>query len=939
MNTSYRHRYLISFVGTLFVAWLIFSQAWAPAIISTVFFSAVLINAYLENRKWTIFLNAFPELKVNTHSGLDKMQQKITQLFTLVEQQQGALVSLVNDDFTHTPTGSLAFDKSIETLRSRINNYKKEAESKEWVSKWTLAFNQVYGEKKPLNEFAKSITSLLVKALNMNQAALYLKDDESDVLQLYPAATFAWDRNCFADDELRIQVRDGLVGQCLFERQRIYMTQVPNHFIRITSGLGDANPKAVVLQPLLFKGQIYGIVELASFSELESMHFEFLDTVSESIASELHAMYSLNDTKRLLSESQNLAQEISSREREMSESLTELALAKVEIEKKQHQSDSLLSSLSALLGMLEFDGDHRLCRWNSMAEQFFGDMQMGISFEQIIHQSVGYANKVFNGEMFEDEMQIEDRVDHSERWIQVHFSKMQSDLLGDHLLVFAMDITDKKQKELEHHRLSLVADNTDNAVIITNSKGIIEYVNHGFSKISGYMMEEVIGKKPGQFLQGPLTSKDTISSISRALKDQKSIYTEILNYRKDGTYYWISIAINPVFNKKGEIDRFISVQADITQTKLMALDYTQKLDALSRANLIMEFDLNGIILEANSQFLEHFHFKAENCIGQSIFHFWVPKDNETHVRTSLNEDEPFEFEAQRLNGRGDVVWVKTINYPVFDFKGEKIKYIKFIVDITNEHQLKQISRRKEIELNNYLSAIDRTIAKAEFSPDGILLNANGIFTTITGYHESVAFNDLIPSVETANMIWESLKQGQTFSGEFKIIDNAGKILWLTGTLNPIANEDGHTEKIAMLAQFITDEKERIADLSGFNTTVKSLFPLLEFSDKWECRSSNALFQTLSGMSRAEIRNKPLEFFLSVSSQNNLDALKLQLHECEHLELPLHFLINGQEQTLLCTWIVVKNSLGQVAKYFCMMHPITTVESDTTKLNPNQHERN
>ncbi|MEP4599351.1 methyl-accepting chemotaxis protein [Saccharospirillum sp.] len=141
--------------------------------------------------------------------------------------------------------------------------------------------------------------------------------------------------------------------------------------------------------------------------------------------------------------------------------------------------------------------------------------------------------------------------------------------------------------------LSLVANETDNSVIITDANGLIDYVNPGFERLTGYSLQDVAGKKPGALLQGPETDKAAIARIRQALDKQVPFYDEILNYSRSGEPYWISLSINPIFDDSGAIDKYISIQANITSVKQMALDFDRKLAAISEVLLLVELTPNG----------------------------------------------------------------------------------------------------------------------------------------------------------------------------------------------------------------------------------------------------------------------------------------------------------------------------------------------------------
>ncbi len=134
-------------------------------------------------------------------------------------------------------------------------------------------------------------------------------------------------------------------------------------------------------------------------------------------------------------------------------------------------------------------------------------------------------------------------------------------------LAIRKDITARKAGEVELQKLSMIASQTDNVAIVTDAQGRIEWVNESFSRVTGYTLPEVRGQKPGSFLQGPKTSQDTVAKIRYALASHEPFLGEILNYRKDGSAFWIQLQINPVFDDRGTLIQFISIESEITTRK------------------------------------------------------------------------------------------------------------------------------------------------------------------------------------------------------------------------------------------------------------------------------------------------------------------------------------------------------------------------------------
>lgn len=134
------------------------------------------------------------------------------------------------------------------------------------------------------------------------------------------------------------------------------------------------------------------------------------------------------------------------------------------------------------------------------------------------------------------------------------------------IIVLADDITDIIEKEKEISRLSLVAKNAINGIIITGADRKIEWVNDAFSKITGYSMEEVIGAVPTELLHGEETSKSEEELMRNCIKAGTSYSGEVVNYRKDGSKFWVQTAISPL-SVNGRSDKHVAIFLDINERK------------------------------------------------------------------------------------------------------------------------------------------------------------------------------------------------------------------------------------------------------------------------------------------------------------------------------------------------------------------------------------
>jgi len=120
------------------------------------------------------------------------------------------------------------------------------------------------------------------------------------------------------------------------------------------------------------------------------------------------------------------------------------------------------------------------------------------------------------------------------------------------------------ESEEQSRKLSMVAARTDNAVIITDNAGQIEWVNDAFTRITGYTLPEVLGRTPGSALQGPETDAQAVQRMREKLRRGEGFEEAVLNYAKDGRPYWISIEVQPIRDEAGEVVQFMAIERDIT---------------------------------------------------------------------------------------------------------------------------------------------------------------------------------------------------------------------------------------------------------------------------------------------------------------------------------------------------------------------------------------
>lgn len=151
-------------------------------------------------------------------------------------------------------------------------------------------------------------------------------------------------------------------------------------------------------------------------------------------------------------------------------------------------------------------------------------------------------------------------------------------------LAMITDITEQKKIEEENKKLSDVASLTVNAVIVTDPKGRVTWVNKGFERITEYTLPEVVGKKPGDLLQGRDTDQATKKYMGECVKNGLGFRVEIMNYSKSGRKYWLDIEVRPIYNSQDRLTGFMAIEQDITEKKTVELERLALIDGLQNRN-------------------------------------------------------------------------------------------------------------------------------------------------------------------------------------------------------------------------------------------------------------------------------------------------------------------------------------------------------------------
>jgi HAMP domain-containing protein/CheY-like chemotaxis protein/signal transduction histidine kinase len=250
----------------------------------------------------------------------DNVNELAANLTTQVRAIAEVATAVTKGDLTRSITveaqGEVAALK--DNLNEMIRNLRDTTQintEQDWLKTNLAKLTRLLQGQRDLVTVSQLILSELAPLVSAHHGVFYMveNDDEDTTLRLFSSYAYK-ERKSVASE---FKLREGLVGQCAFEKQRILLTEVPDNYIQVSSGLGEGKPLNIIVLPVLFEGQVQAVVELASFNRFRDIHVAFLDQLTESIGIVLNTISATMRTEDLLRQSQSMATELQSQQQEL----------------------------------------------------------------------------------------------------------------------------------------------------------------------------------------------------------------------------------------------------------------------------------------------------------------------------------------------------------------------------------------------------------------------------------------------------------------------------------------------------------------------------------------------------------------------------------------------------------------------------------------------
>ncbi|RXH21554.1 histidine kinase [Bradyrhizobium nanningense] len=348
------------------------------------------------------------------------------------------------------------------------------------------------------------------------------------------------------------------------------------------------------------------------------------------------------------------------------------------------------------------------------------------------------------------------------------------------------------------------------AMIEFNLDGTIITANKNFLDALGYQLDEIQGKHHSMFVPADQRDSADYKAFWAALNRGECQAREFKRIAKGGREVWIEASYNPVLDGNGKTVMVAKIATDITAKKMRSMTDASKIAAISRAQAVIEFRLDGTIVTANENFCKALGYSLSEIEGKHHSLFVAEADrNSAAYRefwAALNRGDYQAGEFKRIGKGGREVWILASYNPLLDEAGKPYGVVKFATDVTAE-------KLKNADLAGQIAAIDKAQAVIEFNMDGTIITANANFLATLGYslaeikgkHHSMFVEPNERDGVAYREFWAALNRGQYQAAEYKRIGKGGKEVYIQASYNPILDLNGKPFKVVKYATDTTKQ--------------------------------------------------------------------------------------------------------------------------------------
>ena len=568
------------------------------------------------------------------------------------------------------------------------------------------------------------IIAKLVKYLEANQGGLFLIKEEGEDKYFSMEACYAYDRKKFLNK--RFELTEGLIGAAYLENNVVFMTEVPEDYISIKSGLGDANPRSILIVPLMSNEEIVGVMELASFKVIQEYQIEFVKRAAESIASTIISAKINERTNRLLEETRQMTEEMQAQEEEMRQNMEEMQATQEEMRRAQEAIREQQSNLNALINntddtIFAMDTNYKITVINETLQKKYEnsgiDLKVGNNILDVLPADIRQKWKDRYDRALAGEAYMETETSTSqgeERYYETYHNPIYNeygDVIG--VSVTSKDVSERvnNRKEIEKKGsvLSSLIDSSEDTFFAMDRDFIVTVVNKTLKKKYEGTVDEVFVGKDVLKSMNPERAKVWKERYNKVLSGEK-LEEEIEQKLDDGTSVYMEAQGNPIYNDNGEIIGLSIIGRNITQ-QVLARKKVEERESLLR-NLVnitgdtyFAVDRDYRITVINKVLKDRFNEEGKTLEEGDYIFDKIPQ--EIHSKWKMIYDRAFAGESfsdkHEREVDGKTLYVEAYYNPVKDANGEVIGASVVSKDVT---EWKSLLDEKQNEIERIMNAAD-----------------------------------------------------------------------------------------------------------------------------------------------------------------------------------------------------------------------------------------
>ncbi|NOU17790.1 MAG: PAS domain S-box protein [Bacteroidales bacterium] len=486
--------------------------------------------------------------------------------------------------------------KSLLVMRDNLlSNQQKESELN-WIAKGKEDISYILRLHTNLDELSYDVLVKLIQYINIVQGALYIYNEDKNVL--VNLATYAYNRRKHINQEFKIG--KGLIGQCAYEKDFIYRTEIPDDYATITSGiLGDKKPKSLLIIPLITNEKLQGVVEFASIDEeIPEITIRFLREVGEIIARTIFNLSVNQKTEKLLQEAQQMTEELKENQEELRQNAEEMRATHDELEKSNAQLEgkiievenaqkrlhSLLENASEIISI--YNQDLKLTYVSPSVTKILGytpqEMMSGKDIDRLTRKGEIDLNQMFENLNNNPRVAVTIQYtfmkkDGEKIFLEVTGRNLLDDAAINGIILNSQDITERKRAEKEERmrsKMQSLSENSPDVILRLNTTGQFFYANP--------MVERYLNIPARELINQTLSSIQINENLANFLKDsikaiknsKEKVEGELSFPTQMGETIMHVVAI-PEFNEN-ELETILFVSHDITEAKRIEMEIQDK---------------------------------------------------------------------------------------------------------------------------------------------------------------------------------------------------------------------------------------------------------------------------------------------------------------------------------------------------------------------------